>query len=416
MNCQRCDNPVSILAPLCPVCGADPVIGCDWIATSALRVDAQGQAVLSHGVDLGAASMFDLANALQYHATGIVTAEAEAVAVHDRWQQGWEALRAGEWGEGEEALEDAEQRQSDAMAAGYEEAYNLLLDCLPRFLEVAGAIRAALESGQTSVEEFESDHSPAVWTLREYGAYLRLAYEAQVEEVFKARIRILRSRRGDAEQELFEAIDGSFTLSYDWMALSPVSVEESGILGLLTDVYGGHEGSFGELALALLPAAWRGWLDEALAPRAYLLVFVRPDPLEGIACDDADWEGERAGACAHYGEWLGGPEHSGGDVRPATICGLPAVRHQSFAPYGDGTQILDDFAWVKGPRHLYSIFASVPEQRHELVRAVHGAFAGFAPAGAAAAREAGPASAGPADEPGPAPDDGSRNETGEEER
>ena len=104
MNCQRCDNPVSILAPLCPVCGADPVIGCDWLATSALRVDAQGQALLPHGVDLGAASMFELANALQHHAAGIVTAEAEAVAVYDRWQQGWEALKAGEWEEGEEAL------------------------------------------------------------------------------------------------------------------------------------------------------------------------------------------------------------------------------------------------------------------------------------------------------------------------
>ena len=58
----------------------------------------------------------------------------------------------------------------------------------------------------------------------------------------------------------------------------------------------------------------------------------------------------------------------------------------------------------------------MPEQRHELVRAVHGAFAGFAPAGCAAARDAGPASAGPADEPGVAPAGESRNETGEEER
>ena len=416
MNCQRCDNPVSILAPLCPVCGADPVIGCDWLATSALRVDAQGAAVLPHGDDLGAASMFDLANALQYHATGIVEAEALAVAVHDRWQQGGEDLKAGVWREGEDALEDAEQRQSEAVHAGYEEACNLLLDCLPGFLAVAGAIHAALESGQTSVEEFESDYSPAVWTLREYHAYLGLAYEAQVDQVFQARLRTLRSRRGDAEQDLFEAADGSFTLSYDWVALSPISAEETGILGALTEVYGGHEGSFGELALALLPAVWRGWLDEALAPRAYLLVFVRPDPLEGIACDDSDWEGERAGACAHYGEWLGGPEHALGHVWPATICGLSAVRHQSFGAHDDGTPVLIDYAWVKGPRHLYSIFASVPEQRHELVRAVHGAFAGFAAAGGAAARGAGPAAAGPAEERGVAPAVGSSNQTGEEER
>ena len=40
MNCQRCHVPVSSLAPLCPACGTDPVIGADWLATSALAVDA----------------------------------------------------------------------------------------------------------------------------------------------------------------------------------------------------------------------------------------------------------------------------------------------------------------------------------------------------------------------------------------
>jgi len=48
MNCQRCSIPVATTAPFCPVCGADPVIGADWLTTSALLVDPNGDVVLPH--------------------------------------------------------------------------------------------------------------------------------------------------------------------------------------------------------------------------------------------------------------------------------------------------------------------------------------------------------------------------------
>jgi hypothetical protein len=87
MNCQRCTIPVPTTAPFCPVCGADPVIGADWLATSALLVDPQGHVVLPQSDRPDSASMFELVTELLYHATGIAAAEAMAAEAVARRQQ-----------------------------------------------------------------------------------------------------------------------------------------------------------------------------------------------------------------------------------------------------------------------------------------------------------------------------------------
>lgn len=245
---------------------------------------------------------------------------------------------------------------------------------------------------EPSAEVFARCYCPTLWAFHEYAAYLDKLSKPELRDVLRRRTIVLLSRRGFVDETIFTAVDDSFTLTYDSLALTPVPANDSDALRWLSDNFGGHEGSFGELALALVPAAWRGWLDQAMAPTAGLAVFVKPDPLAGIACRDADWEGDRAAACAHYAEWLGRAGTGADSVRPATICALPAVRCQLTLTDDEGAVYLVDHAWVKAPRHLYYVFAWAPDQRHELVQAVHHACAHFAPAGCATARDAAPGS------------------------
>ena len=389
MNCQRCSKPISTTAPFCPVCGADPVIGADWLTTSALLVDANGEVALPHRRPHDATSMFELVTELLYHATGIAAAEAMAAeAVVCRRQASESGAAGGDVADGR--LDDTFERATEA-------AYARLAACRLGFLAVADPISDRLSVGNPPFDEFEREYSPAVWAFTEYAAYLDLMSQPHLRDVFQRRTFVLLSRRGFTDETTFAAGDGSFALTYDRLALVPVPAGDGIARRWLTERHRGPEGSFGELALALVPSAWRSWFDQDLAPWAGLVVFVKPDPLAGIACDDPDWEGERAGACAHYAAWLNEPGEKVEDVRPATICGLPAVRCQLTQVDDDGAGYLVDHAWVKGPRHLYYVFTWARDQRHELVQAVHGAFAGFAPAGCAAARDAAPGSTGPAD-------------------
>ena len=384
MNCQRCSIPVATTAPFCPVCGADPVIGADWLTTSALLVDANGEVALPHRRPHDSTSMFELVTELLYHATGIAAAEAMAAEAVARRRQAREPGAAGG--------DVADGRLDDTFERATEAAYARLAACRLGFLAVADPISDRLSVGNPPFDEFEREYSPAVWAFTEYGAYLDLMSKPHLRDVFHRRTFVLLSRRGFTDETTFAAGDGSFALTYDRLALVPVPAGDGIARRWLTERHRGPEGSFGELALALVPSAWRSWLDQDLAPWAGLVVFVKPDPLAGIACDDPDWEGERAGACAHYAAWLSEPGEKVEDVRPATICGLPAVRCQLTVCGEQGEEYLVDHAWVRGAQHLYYVFAWAPDQRHELVRAVHGAFAGFAPAGCATARDAAPGS------------------------
>ena len=409
MNCQRCRVPVSSLAPLCPACGADPVLGADWLATSALALDARGDVVLPRSERPEAATMFELETEFLYHASGIAAAEAASADALLRWQLAC----------AETACDEAARSPLDeALSSATEEALARIAASQAAFQGVAESIRRSIESGEPPAEAFERYYCPTVWAFREYAAYLEELSTSELRDVLRRRSLVLLSRRGFVNETTFAADDASFALTFDSLALTPLPADDSDAVHWLTDNFGGHEGSFGELALALVPAAWRGWQDMAISPTAGLAVFVKPDPLAGVACSDADWEGDRAAACAHYAAWLGSDGTGADSVRPATICALPAVRCQLTLADDNGSDYLVDHAWVKAPRHLYYVFAWAPVQRPELVQAVHNACAGFAPAGCAAARDAGPASAGAAGEPvmGPSatPADMIRRATGEE--
>ena len=61
MNCQRCQVQVHLSAPFCPVCGADPTVGADWLVTSHLLLDGAGRPLLPNGGQPEGASTFELA-------------------------------------------------------------------------------------------------------------------------------------------------------------------------------------------------------------------------------------------------------------------------------------------------------------------------------------------------------------------
>lgn len=354
-------------------------------------VTTDGKRRSRHGGQFESASTYELVTMLICQASEIAAAEAASAAAVTRWQQD---AALDETRRGPRGREAAQGRRDEALEQASEVALGRIGASLPLLRDVAAHLAATVSEGLPPAEVFRSMYTEAVWVYAEYGAYLGELSEEEVGDVLQRRTRVLLSRRGFADLATFTAPDGSFALTYDRLALSPLPAEASQVREQLIDSYGGYDGSFGELALALVPVAWRGWQDAALAPWAGVLVFVRPDPLEGIDCADSDWEGDRAGACAHYAAWLAGPDAPVDSVKPTTICGLPAVRSQTFDLIEDGTHSLVDVAWVRGRKHLYNISAWAPDQRGELVRAVHGAFAGFAPAGSPAARDAVPAKAG----------------------
>ena len=392
MNCQRCQLHVHMNAPFCPVCGADPVVGADWLATSYLLVDAAGQPVLPNGGRVEGAAFHELVTMLVHQATLIAAAEGASAEAVARWQRGGESDPTTC---GLRAREAAEQRRNEVFEAESGAAVARIAECLPQLHAVAESLRESVSEGEPPAEVFESQYAEATWVFSEYCAYLGEPSEDELRDILRRRTMTLLSRRGLADFTTFAAPDGSFELTYDCVALVPLPDEATDARDWVRESFGGYEGSFGELALVLVPAAWRGWEDAAMAPWASLIVFVQADPLAGIACEDRDWEGDRAGACAHYGAWLSGSDETVAAVKPATISGLPAVRHQAFNLIGDQTHVLVDIAWVRGPQHTYNIVAWAPDQRHELMRAVHAAFAGFAPAGCAAARDAAPAERAP---------------------
>jgi len=271
-----------------------------------------------------------------------------------------------------------------------------------------------MTGGELSVETFEHRYSEAAWVFDEYRAYLPEMPEEDLRDVLRRRVVLLLSRRGLGNGEKFAAPDGSFELTYDGTALVELPADFTEVREQLRIHFGGREGSFGELALGLFPSAWRGWADFAMAPWAGVLVFVRPNPLACVSADNHDWDGTREGARAYYGRLLQeeragedanadapgegddywridlGDEWHVDDVKPCTIAGLPAVRMQVFQPADDGTSLLIDRVWVRGPEHIYAVCVWAPEQHEQLVRAVYGALAGFAPAGRPPAGAVGP--------------------------
>ncbi|HEY5169144.1 MAG TPA: hypothetical protein VIK03_07110 [Thermoleophilia bacterium] len=371
MNCIRCQTQTHLMAPFCPVCGADPAVGADWLATSHLVVDAGGEPVLPNGGRSEGANFLELSTLAVYEASRIAAAEAalgEAIA-HDQPE-----------GQRDQALEQAA-----------EEAIKQVLRAQPLLRDAASDFAVAVEQGRLAAEVFPHSYSEAAWALEEYGAYIAELSDDELRDVLWRRSITLLARRRLGDLTTFEAPDGSFALSYDRAVLSPLPDDFTEVRNWLMATFGGHEGSFGDLALALFPAAWRGWQDSAMAPWSGVLVFVRDNPLAVVTCDEHDWQGSRAGACEHYGKLLESSEWKVDAVKPATICGLPAVRTQSFTPLEDGTSGLIDNVWVRGPAHIYTLIVWAPDQREELARAVYGALGGFAPAGCSAARDARPA-------------------------
>ena len=402
MICQRCHTPVHIVAPFCPTCGADPVLGADWLATSPLSVDEQGRAILSAADGrLEDVSLSDLLTVLTYHANRIAHAERASVET----VMAWKADSAeDENRRGLRAQAKAAKQRDAAFREASEAAFSLIAEYAPALSATAEAIVDNVNQKLT-IEEFRTEHVEAAWVLDEYGAYVQSRTEAELRDVVQRRTTIHLSRRGFTDVTSFGARQQGFAMAYDQVALTPLPPQAVQAREFIAGRIGGYEGSFGELALALVPAAWRFFEDSAMAPSAIVAVFVQQNPLAGIAADDPDWAGDRAGARAHYAEWLGGDDADAGTVRPATICGLPAVRSQWMEPIGKGVNKLIDLVWVKGPQATYHVAAWAPDQSHELVRAVHAALASFLPADGAMARDSAPMSASAAR--------GARGETGD---
>lgn len=387
MICQRCQNPIHIVSPFCPVCRAEPVLGCDWLATAWLHLDDNGVPVVPEGDGQNGHGIPDLRRHLFFWSCLIAAAEADAAAalVHRL-----ESVDQEEAGPGPAADDQADGPGEMDCEQVEEQALERVGAVAPLLQEAIGTFLRSAENDALPHEEVLGDLE-FKWVLDQYGAYVQRP-EGRLEEdylrdVLQRRTTILLSRAGYTDLCTFDAPNGCCSVTYDRLALAPLPVEDEATRHALAQEIGGYEGSFGELQLALIPAAWRGPGDLVMAPHAGLAVFFRPNTPVSLEDRDPDWDGDLGGACRHYATWLGGDEVDPGDVYPSRICGLPAVRYSIFLQESD-TYLHHDVAWVKAPHGIYYLNAWVPDQHPELVRAIHGAFAGFHPAGFTPARDA----------------------------
>ena len=365
LKCATCGADVDVRAPFCRVCGAEPLLGDPWPETVKLPRDAEGTATFPQGDELRAVTGEELLTALTLHAWYVTMSEETAVRLCVEKVPRLNVI--------------ARRSHKRRTAAGLEQTRDVLDGAVAALRATFEELlrRAGEDPGIETPEDFVERFPLCDWVNDEFLCYLQVGSAAEMGDVAQRRLALRLALHGVEQEEKWAPEGAAYELRFNGLLLTPAPPTAEWVRDAADRLMG--EGPVGGITEAvLLPAAWRRWNDDALAPASGVIVRVAQDELAAAGFEDPDWAGDRRGACRSFAARLAELYEREVTLEPAEVGGRPAVRGTVLLDVGHEEPVRCEHVFVHAGDHTYHVLGFAPLWAPEYADAVDGVVEGFA--------------------------------------